>query len=111
MNLAKTYANYSDKQLVEIVENDGYTPQARQVAEEILTEREVPFEELIAHATTYYIAFFKQQLQETILTSLSSPEFPESKYLTNNDLKKIVDAVFDEIKANRGGFYSGLPDG
>jgi hypothetical protein len=111
MNLAETYANYTDKQLVEIVENDGYTPRARQVAEELLIERGVSSEELISYATSYFIEFFKKQLQKTILTSLSTPDFPESKYLTQDDLKKIVDVVFDEIQANRGGFYSDLPTG
>jgi len=111
MSLEKIYADYSDEQLVSVVENDGYTPEARKIAEQMLTGRGVPQQSLATYARAFFKEFFKKQFGSTILTSLAEPEFPKSRYLTSAELKKVAGDVYRELRSNRSDFYSNLPDG
>lgn len=102
------YSQKTNEELVRIIENSGFEENARSQAKRELALRTVPEEELALYATQYFEEYFKKQVEGTILLEMNQPEFPKSEFLTEEDMKKVVDRVFKDVRFKRGGFYSQL---
>ncbi len=109
MSLRKYYVDNSDAELVGVVENPEYTEEARITAAEILKEREIPPDVLKKHAKKYFKTFFYEQISGTILTSMEEPELPESLFLSEKQLRKLISKAFLKVTGRRRDFYSNLP--
>lgn len=106
MNYQEQYKNYSDKQLVYVVEDSEYVSEAREIAHKIVKSRKIDNEVLASYASEFYTEYFKKQFRRTILTNMNEVTFPESKYLSKKEIKKIIKEAYDFIQQNRKDFYS-----
>lgn len=91
MSLLNTYANKSNAELVEILEQgDAYTSEASYAARTILDFRNIEEDEIKNHAK----AFWKTYLKDNIKQHLLVKDKPKSQFLNNKEMSQLFKIAF-----------------
>ena len=96
MNLKEKFAKYNSTELITIAEtNSDYTDDAKNIAIDIITEREKNGEINIEKATKEYWHII---LRKNLKSLIKNKKIPKSHFLNDHQMKEMIKLAFEDWK-------------